>query len=380
MKKTEDPYFDYELIEEVKDLVCASIDELLTCLDVDFRQNGKMLCGPCPVHGGDNLSAWNLYPEGEQVRGYWVCRTHHCEKKKGKEDRLLYGSTIIGFVRGVLSNQKGRHVSYKKSIDFIVDFLGYKSLSEINKPDSATIERRKYISSMKKLSLSPKQKTSGWSKEKLRQTLEIPCEYYINRGYSSDVLDKYDVGLYNKRNRVVVPVYDDSYKYVAGFLGRSVHDQCKKCKKWHDSKHKCPNKVYEIKECEKWLNGSFESTNYLYNYWFAAEHIRKTGVAILVEGAGDVWRLEENGIHVSLALFGTDLTDSQRILLDRSGALSIIVMLDSDEAGIEGSKKLKGQLGRQYRMYFPKIKDDAGELGKDEITEDIKPIIEKATQ
>ena len=185
---------------------------------------------------------------------------------------------------------------------------------------------------MKKLSLSPKQKTSGWSKEKLRQTLEIPCEYYINRGYSSDVLDKYDVGLYNKRNRVVVPVYDDSYKYVAGFLGRSVHDQCKKCKKWHDSKHKCPNKVYEIKECEKWLNGSFESTNYLYNYWFAAEHIRKTGVAILVEGAGDVWRLEENGIHVSLALFGTDLTDSQRILLDRSGALSIIVMLDSDEA------------------------------------------------
>ena len=31
-------------------------------------------------------------------------------------------------------------------------------------------------------------------------------------------------------------------------------------------------------------------------------------------------------------------------------------------------------------MYFPKIKDDAGELGKDEIPEDIKPIIEKATQ
>ena len=105
---------------------------------------------------------------------------------------------------------------------------------------------------------------------------------------------------------------------------------------------------------------------------FSYGHIRKSGVAILVEGAGDVWRLEENGIHIGLALFGTDLSDSQRILLDRSGALSIIVMLDSDKAGQEGAKKLKSQLGRQYRMYFPKIKEDAGELQQDEITEDIK--------
>ena len=231
---------------------------------------------------------------------------------------------------------------------------------------------------MRRLSVTPKQETSGWTKEKLRGMLEFPCEYYLNRGYSKDILDKYDVGLYKKRNRVVVPVYDDNYKYVAGFLGRSIWGQCDKCKKWHEPNLKCPSTSYEIKECEKWLNGSFQSTNYLYNYWFAVEHIRKSGVAILVEGAGDVWRLEQNGIHFSLALFGTDMTDAQRVLLDRSGAMSIIVMLDSDKAGQEGAKKLKSQLGRQYRMYFPKIKQDAGELNQDEITEDIKPIIEKA--
>ena len=380
MNKTKDPHFDYDLIEEVKDMACASIEEMLSTLGVDFRQNGKMICGPCPVHGGDNLSAWNLYPEGEEVRGYWVCRTHHCEKKKGPNDKLLYGSTIIGFVRGVLSQQKGRMVSYKSAVDFIVDFLGYKSLSEIQKPDSATIERRKYASSMKKLSLSPKQESSGWSREKLRGTLNIPAKYYTGRGYSSEILDKYDVGLYNKRNRVVVPVYDDKYQYVAGFLGRSTCPQCDKCKKWHLTTSKCPSSPYEIKECEKWLNGSFQSTNYLYNYWFALEHIQKTGVAILVEGAGDVWRLEENGIHIGLALFGTELTDSQRILLDRSGALSIVVLLDPDDAGKEGSKKLKSQLSRQYRMYFPNIKEDVGDLNADEITADIKPIIEKVIE
>ena len=62
-----DPYFDYDLLDEIKDMACANIEELLTSLGVDFRRNGKMIVGPCPVHGGDNLSAWNLYPEGEDV-------------------------------------------------------------------------------------------------------------------------------------------------------------------------------------------------------------------------------------------------------------------------------------------------------------------------
>tara|TARA_R110000824_G_scaffold17703_2_gene71274 strand:- start:2371 stop:3513 length:1143 start_codon:yes stop_codon:yes gene_type:complete len=379
MQKIKDPHFDYELIEEIKDMACANIEELLSELAVDFRCNGKMLVGSCPVHGGDNLSAWNLYPEGEEVRGYWVCRTHHCEKKKGQNNKLLYGSTLVGFVRGVLSNQKGKHVGYKDAVNFLVKFLGYNKIEEISKPDAETIERRKYISSMRRLSVAPKQEESGWSKEKLRSTIEIPSEYYVNRGYSKEILDRYDVGLYNKKNRVVVPVYDDKYQYVAGFLGRSVFTQCKECKKWHSEESPCPKTSYEIKECEKWLNGSFQSTNYLYNYWFALSHIQKAGVAILVEGAGDVWRLEENGIHISLGLFGTELTEPQRVLLDRSGALSIIVMLDSDKAGKEGAKKMKGQLGRQYRMYFPNIKEDAGELNRDEITSDIKPIIQKAT-
>ena len=73
---------------------------------------------------------------------------------------------IVGFVRGVLSNKKCKHTSYKNAIDYIVKFLGYKNLSEIKKPDHETIERRKYISSMKKLSLSPKQQTTGWTRKK----------------------------------------------------------------------------------------------------------------------------------------------------------------------------------------------------------------------
>ena len=65
MKKKEqknNPYFDYDLIFELSDMGCLSIEELMTALDVDYRRNGKMLDGTCPVHGGDNPSAWNFYP------------------------------------------------------------------------------------------------------------------------------------------------------------------------------------------------------------------------------------------------------------------------------------------------------------------------------
>ena len=380
-KKEIDLYTDYATKENLKSLLCENLEAILDDLEVDYRFNSKMYVGCCPVHGGDNETAFNLYQcdEEDESMGYWVCRTHHCEKKRGHDGKLLYGANIIGLIKGILSNRLGRTARFKETIDYAVKFLGYESLSQISKHQTKSIERRKYASSMKRLSLKPKQETSGWSREELRSKIEVPCKYYIDRGYSPTVLDKYDVGLYNKLNRVVVPVYDDGYKYVAGFLGRSIFPQCSKCNRWHDEQHKCPDtsKGMNMKHTSKWINGSFKSSNYLYNYWFALKNIQKTSTAILVEGAGDVWRLEENGVHIGLGLFGTEMTDAQRVLLDRSGALSIIVLLDADTAGQEGIAKLKSQLGRQYRMFFPKIKDDVGSLNSDEITSDIKPIIDK---
>ena len=376
MNEAEDRYIDKDLLTEIIDMASTNAEELLSSLGVDFRYGSKFFIGPCPVHGGDNQTAWNLYPEGEEVRGYWVCRTHHCEKKRDSNNRLIYGASLIGFVRGVISNQQSKRIPFKEAVDFIVNFLGYNSINEIDKPTKETLERRKYTSSLKRLHISPKQESMGWDKKKLRDRITLPCEYYINRGYSEETLDKYDVGTYNKLNRAVVPVYDDKHKEICGFLGRSILPQCKKCNQWHEESGKCPSTYLEIKNSQKWLNSSFQATNYLYNYWFAFEHIQKKGVAILVEGAGDVWKLEQSGINIGLGLFGTELTDTQRVLLDRSGALSIIVMLDPDKAGQSGCKKLKQMLGRQYRMYFPTIKDDVGDLNSDEITKDIKPIMD----
>ena len=49
---------------------------------------------------------------------------------------------------------------------------------------------------------------------------------------------------------------------------------------------------------------------------FAKEFIKESGIVILVESPGNVWRLEEAGVHNSVAIFGSSLADRQKMILD----------------------------------------------------------------
>ena len=40
---------------------------------------------------------------------------------------------------------------------------------------------------------------------------------------------------------------------------------------------------------------------------------------------------------------------------DSSGAFSIVCLLDNDEAGVKGAKKIYEQCSKMYRLYFPKF-------------------------
>ena len=98
MKPTSRSYNQHQL-KIICDQLCDNIENLFDVLDIhDLKNNGKMIVGNCPIHNGDNITAFNLYPEGESYRGNWKCRTHNCEK--------IFKASIIGFIRGVLSNKK----------------------------------------------------------------------------------------------------------------------------------------------------------------------------------------------------------------------------------------------------------------------------------
>lgn len=365
-------------INTLAQIVAMRIDELFAQLDVKLSRSGNKYIGPCPIHGGNNWGAVNIYPEGDTVPGYWKCRTHNCQK--------IFKATIVGFVRGVLSHQQfnwqregDKTVSFEDTVRWLCDFIK-QDINSI-KVDTNEMERRRFTSQIYSIS-RPSVNIEGVPRMTVKDNLKIPAEYYVKRGYSPDILCKYDIGLCDKQGRemcgrVVVPIYDSSRNVMIGCAGRSIHPQCKQCQCYHPTNTPCPA------QGERWLHSkwrnskNFNTGSCLYNYWNAKKYIQETGVVILVEGPGDVWRLEECGVHNAVALFGCELTDEQQILLESSGAMSVIILLDNDPAGQEAINKIKASLERLYNIFVPKITaKDIGDTSCDIIKNDIMPVIQ----
>jgi len=229
---------------------------------------------------------------------------------------------------------------------------------DVPRPEDAEVQRRKQTTLMHKLLLAPEPVTSTeWDRAAIRAGLDIPAPYYINRGYSKEVLDKYDVGFHYKSKRIVVPIYDDLYTKIIGFTARTMFDQCSKCKLYHLETDSCPSDITGIINAGKWKNNDgFNRSHYLYNTWFAKQDILQEGTIILVEGPGDVWKLEMAGIHHALAVFGTELTEEQLVTLRRLGPyLSIIILADNDEAGQKAKADWQKKLQRQYELFVPTL-------------------------
>jgi DNA primase len=107
------------------------------------------------------------------------------------------------------------------------------------------------------------------------------------------------------------------------------------------------------------------------------EHILRTKAAILVEGQGDVWRLSEAGIFNAVGMFGCSLSEQQRIILERSGALSLVILTDSDEAGQVGKEKIKQKCDKLFNLYFPSSSSkDVGDMKIEDIKSNLLPQIE----
>lgn len=365
-------YYDQARIQTLQYLLCNRLEEVFDRLGLSFHRTNKLFVGPCPVHGGDNQSAFNLYHGGD-LPGKWRCNTRHCEG--------YFKKTIIGFIRGSLSHQKynwcrpesPKSATFKETVDWCCDLIGQSLATiEVNEDE---IEKRAFVSTSSVVSKRQFTQSSSITRAHVRDRLQIPAQYFVDRGWSAEILNKYDVGLCNDPgkpfyNRCVVPIYDNTYTSCVGFTARSVFSQCAQCRLWHHSNVTCPSSAHEKDACSKWRNSDgFAKESYLYNFWFAQKHIRSTGKVILCEGPGDVWKLCESGHPEAVALLGTSLTDQQQILLETSGARTIIVLTDADSPGREAAKNITKQLNRLYRVHVPELpKNDLGDMTITEIS------------
>jgi 5S rRNA maturation endonuclease (ribonuclease M5) len=376
-KQTQSRSLNQQQLRQVGDQLCDNIEELLDFFEIDYRKTDKMFIFSCPVHGGDNKTALNIYPYGDNYRGNWKCRTHQCEHH--------FMSSVIGFIRGILSHRQhdwnalgDKMVSFEDTIKFIEKFLN-KSIDELS--TFKCEEKQKFVKNIHTITNKPTQPTFTISRATVRKSLQIPAKYYINRGYSTEILDRYDIGLCNIKGkpmyqRVVVPIYDNDYKFMIGCSGRSIFDKCANCGYFHDQGYKCPENNGWL--YSKWKHSKgFRAEDTLYNYWFAKKYIEKTKTAIIVESPGNVWRLEESGIHNSVAIFGANISNKQKLLLDTSGAMNIVILTDTDIAGEKAKQQIITKFSQTYRIFCPIIsKNDVADMSKEEIQSQIISYLE----
>jgi DNA primase len=277
-------------------------------------------------------------------------------------------------------------VSWREAVDWCCRFLGVNlEAIEVNYDE---LEKLQFAADVAQFTQKAEQESRGLSRATVRQHLQVPAPYFVKRGWSAEVLDRYDVGTYPATGRplsqrVAVPIYDAAHKVAVGFTARSLFERCERCQRWHSREDACPERGDRVAwaRTAKWYNHQFTKENYLYNWWFAQRPIRAAQTVILVEGPGDVWRLEEAGIHYAVGLFGTQLSDQQQVLLEMSGAINIVVLTDMDQSGDEARASLNQRLRRSFRMHFPRLeRHDIGEMPVAEVKQLVVPVIEQVTR
>lgn len=182
----------------------------------------------------------------------------------------------------------------------------------------------------------------------------------MDRGYNATTLNYFDVGLCVTKGsgaymRATVPVYDDTGKYLIGYVARSINKKCDLCNTYHYYKHPCPRNPTELSFSRKWKNSEgFYSGSTLYNIW----NIKGDSV-VIVEGCGDVWRLYEAGCNSAVGLLGCNISKIQVKKLVEKRVSNIVLCLDNDVAGQEAVSKIVKQLDMYFNIevIIPKEKD-----------------------
>jgi 5S rRNA maturation endonuclease (ribonuclease M5) len=319
----------------------------------DYYESNNLLISSCPIHEGDNLTAFNINvdQDNEEHYGKWFCNTKGCHNDKPGKD-------IISLIWMLLEKKYDKDVTFPEVIKFCNTLCSDVHIHDIaySSYQQDAIDKLLKIDSKK-----DKQKNeSKITRDMVRSRLSFPAQFYIDRGFSSDVLDAFDIGLcMNPKSqmykRIVFPVYDENNKFMIGCTGRTI---CGDPRKWINQK-------------------GFNKSNFLYNYGKAMEHIQRTETIILVEGQGDVIRLWESGIYNAVGMFGSKISDSQEFLIQKTGVSNIVIATDNDDAGKSCAKDIVDRLKYLFNIYTLKVtKHDIGDMSTEEINNIIKPQIQ----
>ena len=317
-----------------------SLDVILNALKINYSTTSGRYFFPCPIHGSDNYNSVSIYTNS----GIWRCFTRHCERE--------HGERLIDFVKATLS------VNEDEANKFCENILSGNTDIRIDR--KTTLEKPKIV-------------FKQFEREKLLQYVNPNIPFYLRRGYSEEILEKYDLFICTERDnkfygRIVVPVYDDDRQYVIGMLGRTLHSKCKRCDFFHPANISCPRNSYDYIRFTKWYNAKgFARNSTLFNYWFSKEFVKETKELILVESPGNCIKLSQAGLWNNVGIFGTELTRKQIDKIHSLNPERILLGLDNDQAGLEALKRISDKLSMYNCIPFIPPTNDFGDMSCQDI-------------
>lgn len=168
----------------------------------------------------------------------------------------------------------------------------------------------------------------------------------VDRGYSLDVLEKFEIGYSKVKDRVVIPVRDPQFKLV-GLIGRAIHD-------WQE-----PRYLY---------NKGFKRADVLFNIQSAKNY----DSVIVCEGSLDAIRIAQSGFSNVVATLGAKVSPNQ-IKMIRKYFDEIIIFSDNDDAGAEMQRAILDQCrGKEmYTVQIPEGLKDPGDMTQEQIKQAI---------
>ncbi len=348
---------EQERLRVLNTLLCPHIEEILEELGAGLNRIGRKFAGPCPIHQGDNTNGFAIYPEGDTNPGFWECRTRGCGLNFGPRK----GPTLVGFVWASLSRDrlgwtpgdaKDKRVGFADVIKWCCDYLKI-DFSEI-KVDLSAARRNKFyqrVHSFQDFQNQGAEPLCGFNQ--LADLLSMPSAYFIRRGFSEAVLNRFSVGDYKPTRgpmagRAVIPFLRDSDKAVMGVIGRRIDDMSLPCSTTGEARYYVDS------------SNGFSDKDWLYGLWLAKPFIQATRCVVVCEGAADAWRASMVGVDNVVALCGSELSNSQELALGQLSVSQIIVATDADTAGDAAFERIREGCGfARVHRFRPDIGDIA---------------------
>jgi 5S rRNA maturation endonuclease (ribonuclease M5) len=325
-------------LKKIKTKLNSEAELVFKKLGMNCESFSNNVYSTCPVHeGSDNPRAFSFSLD----KGIWKCWTRDCQHE--------YQNDIFGLIQGALSAREGKNLEFKDVLQWIASEFNISAYNSYSSPIDSEDEDD-FSTLIKQFNQLEKQVED--TEIENNYAANIPSEYFHSRGFNKSTLKYFGVGdcIENgiMKERAIIPIHNQNGSKLVGLIGRAI-------------------KHYRTPKFLLYPKG-FNKNNYFYNYHRAIKKATEKSCIFIAEGQGDVWKLYESGVKNAISVFGKSISESQVNKFMNTSITSIVILMDSDQAGREAMVEMHRKLSRSYKLIFPKLlTKDIGEMSPAQI-------------